>query len=281
MDIYEKLNKTVSCHDLFEFSDALADFSECALREKNKATLVKLFYERLAENTLIDYAVDDIINSDGQNYIIYDNKKAIGKYIAFAKPQQTTPVKTLKDLIVFSREIRTCFTTPVGKSLTKNKVIQIMNFLDAKYNFSKKVFSSHKAIFALVGYSHKKYNSECLIIKSDTEVFQHLFLYHMNGSDHKITPEAVLFHELGHTLHAKYAGGIETVPQNILDLLKNLCMPTIDTLTAASQSEVFADILSVGMMFNSPFENFDPFDYMHKDDKKAFNQLFEKLLSVL
>lgn len=40
----------------------------------------------------------------------------------------------------------------------------------------------------------------------------------------------------------------------------------------------FADILSVGMTYDSPFAKCDPFVNIHEDDKKVFKMLVEKII---
>ncbi len=282
MDIYEKLNDAIYCDDLLVSASRLINFAELALLEKTKPTIIKHFYERLQSYALTDYAFEGIANSNKKRYLIYDGKNAISKYLVLAMPKQETPVKTLNAIRSFGQQILSSYKMPVGKAIKKEKIEEIMQYLDNKYNFSQKIFSNRKAVFAILNYSHEIYNSECLIAYSDKEVIQHLFLYCMEQKGKNTpTPEAVFFHELGHAIHARYVGNIETIPSNILIFLKQLCMPTIETLTPEQQSEVFADILSVGMMYGSPFEEYDCFTYMHPDDKKAFRMFFEKILEQL
>ena len=63
--------------------------------------------------------------------------------------------------------------------------------------------------------------------------------------------------------------------------VKQLCTPGIMACSVADQCEIFADVLSVGLMYESPFAEFDPFGYMHPDDKQAFKQMTELILKDL
>lgn len=49
-------------------------------------------------------------------------------------------------------------------------------------------------------------------------------------------------------------------------------------LTIEEQQEVFADVLSIGLMHDSPYSKYDYFSYMREDDKKVFSLLVEKML---
>jgi hypothetical protein len=88
----------------------------------------------------------------------------------------------------------------------------------------------------------------------------------------------VLFHELGHAIHAQCFGDVTKVPDNIIDMLQKKCFPHLKQIEAAEQSEVFADVLSVGLMYQTPYEKYDSAKYIHQDDKMAFKVLVETIL---
>jgi len=165
----------------------------------------------------LDYVFDSIINNNNSQYFIYEGRDAVRKYIVLTIPKQDTPVKTLESIKTYGNQILLDFKKPVGKGITKEKIAEIMHYLDEKFNFSKKVFANRKSMFILLNYSHREHNSECLVMNYGTEIIQHFFLYSMK-SDSKDTPapEAVFFHELGHALHARYTGNIKFVPEEII-----------------------------------------------------------------
>jgi hypothetical protein len=274
------MNDAIYCRDLLQCGSKLINFAEAAITEKNRATLVKLFYERLREATVVDYIFDDFFDEQKCRFAIYEGENAVGKYLVLSMPQQSTPVKTLNAIRNFGECLIQYFRGPIGNAISKDRIDGIMQYLDKQYEFTNKVFSDQKAIFSILDYSHTEFNSECMAAFSESKVMQHIFLYHMktNNGDTPL-PETVFFHELGHVIHAKYFGSVDSVPENILSFLKQLCMPNIDMCSPKEQIEVFADIISIGLMYNSPFDEYDSFSYMHEDDKKAFKMLVEKMLS--
>jgi hypothetical protein len=286
MKLYEKMNAAIYCDDLLQCADLLIDFAQAALLEKNKGTVVKHFYERLYRYSLGDIAFDSILKTNNKQYFIYDiydqKPAAINKYIALVIPAKESPVKTLWAILSFGEQILADFTKPKGINIKKEKLVEIMDYLDLQYAFSQKIFADRKALFLILNYSRKNCNSECLITQSGDEIIQHFFLYCI-ANKHKgaITPEAVLFHELGHAMHARYTGDIMLLPKNIIHRLEKLCMPEIGNLTAEEQTEVLADVLSVGLMYESPFSEYDAFSYMHPDDKREFKLMCEQILSEL
>lgn len=280
MSIYEILNDTIynSGDDLCLCGMKLISFADVALKEKNRDTIVRHFYKRLLEFAGPYYAFG---NND--HYEIFEGTIAVLLFLLVCLPKQQSPVKTLKAIKVFGEHILDIYIKPSSIQINKKKVEQIMFYLDKNYNFSGKVFKDKKAMFLILNNSHIKYNSECLIgLDQEGKVNLHLFLYHMNPYNPEMPmPETVLFHELGHAVHARLTGGISPVPIKVLDFLEELCFPRIKSLNESQQCEVFADIISTGMIYKSPFSKYDPFPQILENDKKTFSLLFEKIINSL
>lgn len=280
MDLYEKLNDTVYCKNLLQFGDKLTDFPESVLKEKNRAKYVDLFYQRMMEYHLTDYIWDDFPEKTPERYHVVEGGSASGKYLAFAVPPQGKPVETLRRLNEFGQSIREDFSEHGGKQISRKHVDEILSYLEQKFEFSGKVFCDKKALICIIPYSHKEFNSECLI-RITEGIEQHIFLYKTIDRDGSgVTPEFVFFHELGHALAVRYAKGFE-VPAEIAAVL-NRCFPKL--LTQASPDEiqdVIADILSIGMLFNSPYEKYDPFTAIREKDKELFHQFVKQMLDSL
>jgi len=47
MNIYDKINAIINCNNLLTCGELLIDFAESALKEKNRAKIVKFFYQQL------------------------------------------------------------------------------------------------------------------------------------------------------------------------------------------------------------------------------------------
>ena len=282
MDIYKTMHEAIHSKDLLYSGQKLIEFADAAYNEKNRSTLVKHFYERLREWTLVDYVFDNMLDKSKKRYYICDESKATGMYITLALPGEKAPAKSLNEIRSFGEQILAHYTKPIGKGILKASLESILQYLDEQYSFSSKVFDKQKAAFILMPYSHRDYNSECLMIDTGEGIIQHFFLYHMREKGKTVpSPEAVLFHELGHAMHARRFGDITQVPDNILDLLQSICFAKIKQIGTAEQCEVFADVLSVGLMYQTPFKKYDPFDYIHPDDKAVFKMVAEKLLETL
>ena len=279
MDTFESMNEIFQSKDLLYCGKKLIEFAESAYKKKNRATLVKHFYEHLYMWAFSEYSFENIFDSHNHHYYICNNMRSVVMYLALGIPKQTTPTKSLNEIRKFGESIISNYTQPIGKSISKESLEGIMQFLDERYLFSQKVFSKQKAIFLRIPCSHRKYNSECLVVNTGKGFAQHFFLYHMRETDLTApNPEAVLFHELGHAMHANFFDSFPELPDSILNLLQNLCFPKIMQLSVAEQCEVFADVLSVGLIYQTQWEKYDLFEQIHPDDKAVFKTITEKLL---
>lgn len=276
MEIYEQISKIFSCNDFFQCAEYMMKFVEMTLKDKNRKKYVDSFYEFLCMCSMKDYTVEESKN----NSYIYDGCDAINNYIYLSLPIKTTPAKSLNNIQKLAEHMTTDFLKPIGKHISIKNLLKILNYINKEYDFSKRVFKRNPT-FSIFNVSSRNFNNEVLFLGTDKNLSQHFFLYAMNqnGINENVAPEAVLFHEFGHALHAKYTGNINIIPKDIISTLKENCFPTIDSLSSKIQAEILADILSVGLMFDSPFEKYDPFAIMHKDDKKLFKKIAEKFLN--
>ena len=103
----------------------------------------------------------------------------------------------------------------------------------------------------------------------------------MKTSKLDVTPEGVLFHELGHALHARFARTINSVPEKLADLFCETTFPKYKSLSSKDQSEILADVLGMGLMHGSPFIEYDPFKTIDNVGKEFFSKITEKVLSKI
>lgn len=229
---------------------------------------------------LNSYLFNGLADDERKNFI-YEGQDAINAFIALTMPPLSSPVKSLKELKNYSNHLLDIYTQPYGELISSNSISDIIEYLNQKYNFSQKIFNRNTPIFTILNISHRYYNSECLITSSPNGSSYHFFLYCMKKDSNGANPQYVLFHELGHAIHSRYTGNTDIIPTDVIDFLKNLCMPTIDSITSQQQAEVIADIFAMGLMFNSPYAEFDPFIPIESEDKKQFKMLTEKIMLSL
>jgi len=61
---------------------------------------------------------------------IYDGTNATRKFLAYTIPSKTTPAKSLESIKAFGEHIILHYRKPYGNRISKDKVIEIMQYLD-------------------------------------------------------------------------------------------------------------------------------------------------------
>jgi hypothetical protein len=279
LEIYELIYSIFKSSDLLYGGQLLIEFANASYKEKNRATPIEHFYEYLYQWRMSNHLFNNLFEEEKSNYFICDEAKAVGTYIALRIPAKKTPVKSINEIRAFGEYILSHYTQPVGKCISESSLKDILQYLDKHLSFSSKIFANNKAAFIRMPYSHKEYNSECLSYLNRKGSSSHFFLYHMTekGGDAP-NPEAVLFHELGHAIHARYFDDVNRIPDKVLEKLQKIGLPNLKQANADEQREVFADVLSVGLMYQTPYEKYDLYKKIHPDGKMAFKELVETLL---
>jgi hypothetical protein len=282
-DVFEKMNEAIYCDDFFTSANRLLEFVDLALREKNRRRIVDAFYEQLLRYAWTDY----ILEQQEKNYYICEGRSALSKYVLLSVYPQDTPTKSLRNIQKTAEYMIGSFTSPVGEHIKMKVVEDILKYLDLKYDFSKKIFKDCKALFAIIDVTKKLYDSECMIAPNDDDKLTFRFFLYCMTKEVGISPEAVLFHELGHAIHARYTGDINIFPKDIIlpkDMMK-LCGWEIAMISPQKQqevlTEVLADVLSIGLMLESPFEKYASFTSIQVEDKRECKKMVESMLSSI
>jgi hypothetical protein len=267
--------------DLIHSGHQLIKFADAVYKEKNRGTLIKFFYEQLNQ-WAFSSVFGSLIGGNKNNYFICEEKDSVKLFLGLRAPKQTSTVKSINEIRAFGEFILSNYINPVGECISESSLKEILHYLDEEYNFSAKIFSNRKSYFIRINNSNKEYNSECLTAKDKdgSNIVNHFFLYHMKEKK-SISPEAVLFHELGHAVHFKVFGNTDCLPDSIIELLQDICFPEIKTLDNSIQNELFADVFSIGLMYKSPYEKYDVYkENISKTQKEALKIMVRNIIET-
>ena len=269
----EIMNSLIQCSDLLECGQKLIDFANAAYDLKNKTTILNHFYEQLYQWAFCHYMFR---NKDIGDYIICNENNVINMFLAIRMPKKKSNVKTIMEIKSFGEFILSNYKKPVGECISETSLKNILKYLETEYLYCTKIFSNEEAIFMRIHNTHKICNSECTIAKKDNKIINYFFLYHMKRKK-SISPEAVLFHELGHAIQTKAYGDISIIPDNIIDILHDLGFPKIKELDIETKSEILADVFGVGLMFDTPFSRYD----IYKEIEPKVKELYKKFTLLM
>ena len=278
--LYETLNETLRQKDILSFLDKLEDFVFLAENCEEQRLWVNNFYAELALQAYMKH--HNFIFGQEQDRYIQSGNNAVLTFMKDRIPQYRGPKRSLKALRAFIDEMRTLFKDPVGDRIEEDTIEEIMAYLDAQYAFSSHILKNPPT-FLLLNNSHYMCNSEYCSASSMRGIEPHFYLYHLKmkpcvSETIILNPVYILFHELGHALYLKYSDYKMEVPAPLIDAIATIS-PAIKQRSLPEQLEVIADTFAMGMMYQSPFESFDPFPFS-PEQKKVFHELTKKVIDA-
>lgn len=283
MTIYQWMDSVLYCDTLETGMNNLLELVTILDKERYTSRLLGQFYERVQMALLGLSGIDMLVDPESKCYCIEEGRPALTSYIALTIPRRTKPKQTLKELEAYARtQLKVC-KSGNGRLISGERIGQIMEYLDESFHFSEAVFKGvkHKIPFLILPFKNMNYNSECMALKTEERTGFAFFFYQFDtDTNQKSTPEEEVFYVLSLALITWFTGSMKELPDNIIEMLKEICIPTIKELGRETQVSAFAERLSVGLMYDSPFQQYDTYDYIHEDNKKLFRCLAEKMFAV-
>ena len=94
-----------------------------------------------------------------------------------------------------------------------------------------------------------------------------------------IDPIYIFFYEIGHYIHACVTKGEMNIDKKIMDKLNQKGFPKKKKSKEYLRKENFTNILAIGIMYDSPYENHDPFTNILKEDKAVYSELVKNIIN--
>jgi hypothetical protein len=278
MDIYDLIYEISESNDLADCGRKLLVYADKVFAQKNRSPYINKLFSMINDQINV-YFINYILKGKKEKYLIFDGNKSTAKFLALTMPGQTAPVKTLNAIKEHGQALIDSYTAPVGKIIYKDKVKEIMTYLDEKYDFSSKVFKDQLAFILLINNSHIHFKSHYFTRDVAGPLEHHIFLYCMNSSDDK--PETSFFHELGHALQTRYTYDTKVEPSTILSWIDQLYKHNNAVYKSEEQGEILADLLSIGLMYDSPYEDFMPLSYAEEKFKMVVKKITEYIIGEI
>lgn len=256
-------------NDITTRGKSLMELSDFIEKEEDYEKYIRTFLDKLS------ILEDQILENDGE---YSTTGEALDRYI-LAKLSIFFKVFDFKSLLLkFMRTYAEDFINNFYEEDDSN--IITIEKIEEIYDYMVKNFEYFEALspfeYTIIKYSHL-FNS-LATFNTNFNIGDYYQFFFFNIKDKDISPIYVTIHEFGHYIHTNYSKGKMNIDRKILNLLKKTGFYNIKKTDPYSQKEALADILAIGIMYNSPYENCDPFKEISKEDKKVFNELVKEML---
>lgn len=284
MSIYELMNQVIYCNNIEDGMRRLIELTTILEKERYTSKLLDCFYERIREPFLMLCNFGFDLTKKESQYCIESRTVALSLYVVLTIPKRKKPQQTLKELQNYAYEKLALCKTGRDNQVTKKVIEDILQYMDEKYQYSEKVFrsSKRKVAFLLLDIEHINHTSECVAFKSEEELYFAFFFYMFNKEEQeKRNAVMEVFLMLSMALIIKYTKDCNKIPEEILQLHKDTCLPKFEELDIHTQDNNLAELLSSGLMYKSPFQEYDTNDYIDEDIKILCNLVASRMLETL
>lgn len=272
---YDTIQKICWNDNLLDCAQDLLKLVKIISTQENKKTVIQHFYERLYQAAGLP-ALEALYKA--KRWYVVDGPMAVVSYLAITMPKMTSPVQTLKRIEEYAKDLLSSFSRSPRKPIENKVVNEILTYLDKQYNFSGLVFGESVVKIIILDAENKLVNASFVLVENATRSAPGFLLYANHEDCQNMHPAEIFFHELGHAMQTAITGDIDVLPQVIMDLLDDLCFPGIANAPLNDGREVLADAFGIGLMYNTPFINYDNARYMDIKDKKRLAELVDACL---
>lgn len=200
----------------------------------------------------------DAFYSGHSSYCICTGAEATDIYLYRNWPASKSDKRNKKSLQKIAEQIQDDLLPAEGPQITPKAVHEILRFLEARYQFLRRVRKGTPLFIILPDCSHKNLNGLCRThLCQGNQTDCEIYLFH-SLKHREYSPEYVFLHELGHVLNLALTGTLEIVPNSFWEFAETL-FPKLTLAHQKSVSEIFADCFAMGVMSLPPMVQFDPF----------------------
>lgn len=263
-----------SCN-LFDLADNLEEFLKLvkSLR-KNKNDILYELHE-----LLFSWYFDCSVYSEDP-YIIFEGNEGVRLYLKNRWQFYSSCKKNCECLSNLIIEIREKIINPQGPKIIAEEIRALMNSLEEKFLFSKKVANKKHIEIALLNHSHVCWNSFCSVSNINNHRYYRVIVMHMRTESWD-SEHYTFLHELGHILHAVLTGSFELMPNGFDEIQKMMFNKRETPLNNQEMCELFADCFAIAAIFRLNLKEHDPHDKIVDRDKAIITLYIMQLIDSI
>ena len=282
MNIYELMDSVIYSDNIESGMKSLLELVSILDKERYTSRLLDEFYWRRQNGSIRLFDYDLVSDERGKNYCIESGCVALSLYIILTIPSHKKPKQTLKELQNYAeKQLEYCKTE--SNSITDVRIEKVIQYFDDNYQFMKKVFNykNRKVPFLILDMKKEDYVSEYLTLEDpDNFLYFCFFFFASDETENGRTVEEEVFYNFSLALIRKYFGK-DGISDSFVELLKTTCIPKIEEISMDQQIVILAELLSAGLMYESPFQEYYISTLFSNDIKTIYKAVAERMLNAI
>lgn len=272
---------------LRQWATCAVEYADLAIENKNERNF--LMRQVMEQRMMTAYAQSLDLGEEekAKGYKVLTGGQAVDYFVNKHYPIDTAPLRSANRLKALAQDILDTYSETEAPVISEPVLHRCLEYVSERFDFFYAFNAANQrqcvrppVCFSIHELAHVCHNSQFSYARSHQHEEYSINLTAV-VHDSNSTPEYVLFHELGHLLHALTCGiddeGMIEIPLPVVDALESAGFPTFGELDEESQAEIIADVLAMGMMLDSEYESKDPF----VDIDRAHKQVYQELVFLL
>ena len=263
--------------NILERAMCLNDFCKNLEKEKEKKKYLNFFFNSI--NTYFgSMCVSSLFNDSEEEskYTIFTKEEAEIAYffIKCVDNKRTERINfILKNMQLLAQNTLERFEYIKNDDIPiKNGIIEILNFLEKKYNFHQKIFKNQHITLSLLNYKDKfaeeeeEFNHKII----SYEIPRYYFLFYENNI------KKALLNKISYIICLDLFNKTRHIPDILKEKLKSLDFKDFDTYSFEKQFSTLKEALTIGFSYDIPLEDDIPLDI-----KREYNSLLLSVSNIL
>lgn len=279
------MTNNIDFYNIFNSSDVFvcANNLKNTIRKIEKTDLpepiLKNFKEQVIQHIASNAIFSKLLTGD-LFYSIYENKEALQNYCAIIILGNIQECKGKNDILFLKNSLSTIKSLKKSETnmISKSVLDKILKFLDSQYFIRQKIEGLN---VNLLDYTNPAVDG--LTIHNCINEVNHIPIFLFRTIKTQTDPIHVLLHEIGHLIHILFYIKFPDfyLPEMFIKSANKILNRKMDEIPLQHQAEIFADLISLGMVYKTPYEKHHEYNFLSDINKEKLHTAFCEIMNKL
>lgn len=260
------IDNILESSDLFELANHLGKLYTQLEPSNQEQILKQLLSELNSRQDFFAFINDEL-------YQVLDEEFAVNQYLYCILADCHSPEEAKLFLKAHIDNIHSHVRLPQGDRLIESDIHKIMDHLEKRFSFCKRLFKDDCLRIALLNNAFSDMNSVYKALPMGDGSIMHSIFISYERKDFGHPQVYTLLHELGHVLHTSITRDPLCIPSSFRTVQERMFRKSLN-FSSREVVEIFADCFVCVATVGTEFEAGNPLSNIHPEDKEFLMQYF-------